>query len=168
MVKRRSSFVVSENSSGDERPAKTSKKAKQETKKGSSSKNGKTVDSEGNTFFELSDKRRVVVQEFQGKWFVNLREYYEDKSGEMKPGKKGIMLNIDQYQAFLGAVPAINKALGKHGVKVAGGDTADDGGEEEGEEKPIKSKKKESKSKKANIEATSDEEEDEDDDEEDD
>lgn len=54
MVKRSSSFVASDNSSGDERPAKTSKKAKQETKKGSSSKNGTNVDSEGNTFFEVS------------------------------------------------------------------------------------------------------------------
>lgn len=37
---------------------------------------------------KLSGKRRIVVQEFKGNWFVNLREYYEDKSGEMKPGKK--------------------------------------------------------------------------------
>ncbi|KAG8158607.1 hypothetical protein KVR01_011729 [Diaporthe batatas] len=161
MVKRKSSFVASDNSSGDEQPAKTSKKAKQETKKGSSSKNGANVDSEGNTFFELSGKRRAVVQQFQGKWFVNLREYYEDKSGEMKPTKKGIMLNVEQYQALVGAVPAITKELGKHGVKVAGqgGDAVEDDAEEE-DEKPAKSKKKESKSKKANIEATSDEEED--------
>lgn len=170
MVKRSSSFVVSENSSGDERPTKTSKKAKQETKKGSSSKNRTNVDSEGNAFWELSGKRRIVVQEFQKKWFVNLREYYEDQSGEMKPTKKGIMLNIDQYQALVGAIPAITKELGKRGVKIAGGDAAGDDAEEEEEEeeeeeKPAKSKKKESKSKskskKANIEATSDEDEDE-------
>lgn len=53
MVKRSSSFVVSDNSSGDERPAKASKKAKQETKKGSSSKKGVNVDSEGNAFWEV-------------------------------------------------------------------------------------------------------------------
>lgn len=53
MGKRSSSFVVSDNSSGDERPAKTSKKAKKEVKKGSSSKNGTNVDSEGNAFWDV-------------------------------------------------------------------------------------------------------------------
>lgn len=53
MGKRSSSFVVSDNSSGDERPAKTSKKAKKETKTGSSSKNGTNVDSEGNAFWDV-------------------------------------------------------------------------------------------------------------------
>lgn len=118
------------------------------------------------------------MQEFKGNWFVNLREYYEDKSGEMKPGKKvshhesryfdsytltrvqGIMLSVEQYQTLVGNVPAITKELRKHGVKIAGGDAADDGAEEEDEdEKPSRSKKG-SKAKKANIEATSDEAED--------
>lgn len=53
MGKRSSSFVVSDNSSGDERPAKSSKKAKKEVKKGSSSKNGTNVDSEGNAFWDV-------------------------------------------------------------------------------------------------------------------
>ncbi|KAI3395032.1 hypothetical protein diail_1855 [Diaporthe ilicicola] len=159
MVKRSSSFVVSDNSSGDERPAKVSKKAK----KGSSSKDGTNVDSEGNTFWDLSGKRRIVVQKFQGNWYVSLREYYEDKSsGEMKPGKKGIMLSVDQYQTFIGAIPAITKDLRKHGVKVEleGADAADDAEEQGEDEKPAKSNKKASKSKKANIDATSDEAED--------
>lgn len=128
---------------------------------------------------KLSGKRRIVVQEFKGNWFVNLREYYEDKSGEMKPGKKvsdhngqrfrsecctlrqsqGIMLSVEQYQTLVGNVPAITKELRKHGVKIAGGAAAEDDAEEEEEEdeKPARSKKKEPKSKKANIEATSDE-----------
>lgn len=76
---------------------------------------------------------------------------------------QGIALSVEQYQTFVGAVPAITKELRKHGVKVAGPDVAEDDAEEAGEdedEKPAKSKKKESKSKKANIEATSDEAED--------
>lgn len=121
------------------------------------------------------------MQEFKGNWFVNLREFYEDKSGEMKPGKKvseyhlhgwrgndcrltnaqGIMLSIDQFQTLVGTVPAITKELRKHGVKIAGANAAEDDAEEEVEdEKPARSNKKESKSKKANIEATSDEAED--------
>lgn len=129
---------------------------------------------------KLSGKRRIVVQEFKGNWFVNLREYYEDKSGEMKPGKKvgehhlhdwrgndcrltnaqGIMLSVDQFQTLVGTVPAITKELRKHGVKIAGGNAAEDDAEEEDEDEKPARPKKESKSKKANIEATSDEAED--------
>lgn len=111
---------------------------------------------------------------------MNLREYYEDKSGEMKPGKKvsdykprcsdsesgtlthiqGIMLSVEQYQTLVGSVPAITKELRKHGVKIAGDAVEDDAEEEDEDEKPARSSKKESKAKKANIEATSDEAED--------
>lgn len=37
---------------------------------------------------KLSNKRRVVVSKFKGSMFVNIREFYEDNSGDMKPGKK--------------------------------------------------------------------------------
>lgn len=47
---------------------------------------------------KLSGKRRIVVQEFKGNWFVNLREYYEDKSGEMKPGKKVSDHNAQRFE----------------------------------------------------------------------
>lgn len=46
---------------------------------------------------KLSGKRRIVVQDFKGKWFVNLREYYEDNSGEMKPTKKVSEHNSDIF-----------------------------------------------------------------------
>ena len=108
--------------------------------------------------------------------FVNLREYYEDKaSGELKPGKKvgsriliskvgigeltflqGISLSIEQYQALLRAVPAINAALGTLGYSVSDLDSKDSA--------PPQILKKESTLKekrpkiKSNIEATSDEE----------
>lgn len=49
---------------------------------------------------KLSGKRRIVVQEFKGNWYVNLREYYEDKSGEMKPGKKVRDHNPRRYNSI--------------------------------------------------------------------
>ncbi|KAK7737902.1 hypothetical protein SLS53_006280 [Cytospora paraplurivora] len=171
MGKRRSSFVASDNSSGEEPPAKVSKK----DKKGSNSGDSKNVDEEGNTFWELSNKRRIVVQKFKGNVYVNLREYYEDKkTGAMRPGTKGIMLSIEQYKTLLSNVPAINKELRKNGVAVGDEDDEADAGDENGvgdsDEAPAQSVKKEKKStakkhkgKKANIEATSDEAEDDDD-----
>ncbi|CAN8106398.1 unnamed protein product [Discula destructiva] len=174
MGKRRNSFVVSDGS-GDERPAKVSKKAA----KGTSSSGGggdTAVDADGNVFWELANSkhRRVTINKYGGKWLVNIREYYEDKSGEMKPGKKGISLSLEQYQSLVGFIPSINKQLRKNGV-VLDGDVVDEGEEEDDEDedededeegKPAtvsRSSKKSSQKakaqskKKANIEATSDE-----------
>ncbi|KAF3761183.1 PC4-domain-containing protein [Cryphonectria parasitica EP155] len=153
MGKRRSSFVASDDS-GEERPVKVAKKAE----KGSKSSGGADVDSEGNTFWELSNKRRVVVQKFKGNMFVNLREYYEDSSGAMKPGKKGIMMSIDQYRSLANLVPSINAELRKNGVAIDN-DAVDDGQPSGGKamEAGKISKKVKSEAKRANIEATSDE-----------
>lgn len=133
-----------------------------------------------------NDKRRVTINKYQGKWLVNVREYYEDKAGDLKPGKKvkavhipatmsdlpltqsqGISLTVEQYQSLVGIVPAINQQLRKNGVALDG-DVIEDDVEDEDEdedEKPAKATKKSKKtkveSKKANIEATSDEDDDE-------
>ncbi|EHA48628.1 hypothetical protein MCOR27_003352 [Pyricularia oryzae] len=116
---------------------------------------GSQVDAEGNPFWEISDKRRVGISQFKKMDFINIREYYE-AGGEMKPGKKGIGLTVDQYTAFLKAIPAINAELRSRGHDIT--DDSDGGGapvvaKPEGNAK--KSTKKQEK--KANIEATSDE-----------
>ncbi|KAF8711832.1 Transcriptional Coactivator p15 (PC4), partial [Rhizoctonia solani] len=57
----------------------------------------KHTDAEGNTYFEISGKRRVTVRSFNGLKLVDVREMYTDKaSGELKPGKKGISLSEEQ------------------------------------------------------------------------
>ena len=48
---------------------------------------------------------------------VNIREYYE-KDGKTLPGKKGISLTMDQFTAFLAALPDIERALKSKGVDV--------------------------------------------------
>ena len=40
-------------------------------------------------FEQISGKRQVSVREFKGKIYVDIREFYEDSSGDMKPGRKG-------------------------------------------------------------------------------
>ena len=47
----------------------------------------------------------VQVREFKGKTYIDIREYYVDKSTmDTKPGKKGISLTCEQYQKL--KVPA--------------------------------------------------------------
>ncbi|KAG9107020.1 hypothetical protein FRC07_008706 [Ceratobasidium sp. 392] len=57
----------------------------------------KQTDAEGNTYFEISGKRRVTIRSFNGLKLVDIREMYSDKAtGELKPGKKGISLAEEQ------------------------------------------------------------------------
>ncbi|KAH7255600.1 transcriptional Coactivator p15-domain-containing protein [Fusarium redolens] len=111
-------------------------------------------DDDGNPYWELSNKRRVGVSDFSKKTFVNIREYY-DKDGKTLPGKKGISLSIEQYNAFLKAVPQINAALRAKGLVVEG-DVADE--PDTALIPAAKAKKERKKSPKANIETTSEEE----------
>ncbi|KAL6921990.1 hypothetical protein ACHAPO_002751 [Fusarium lateritium] len=114
-------------------------------------------DDDGNPFWELSNKRRVGVSEFSNKTFVNIREYYE-KDGKALPGKKGISLSIEQYNAFLKAVPRINAALRAKGLVVEGDEELDTAMEVDAKVKDSKVKREQKKSPKANIETTSEEE----------
>ena len=38
---------------------------------------------------QLTNKRKVSVRQFKGKTMVDIREYYEDSNGDIKPGRKG-------------------------------------------------------------------------------
>ncbi|KAI1439168.1 transcriptional Coactivator p15-domain-containing protein [Xylaria sp. CBS 124048] len=114
-------------------------------------------DEEGNTFWTLAPTRRVTIQPFRGKTFVNIREYYADASGALKPTKKGIMLPVEQYQTLVTMLPAINATLQSQGHDVPTMPPAlPSASTSEPAAKASSSKSK--KTKKMNIEATSDEE----------
>eukprot|EP01036_Dinobryon_divergens_P044916 gene44916-59953_t len=50
---------------------------------------------------DLGGSKKVSVSTFKGKKYINIREYYTDKaSNEEKPGKKGIALTVEQWQAL--------------------------------------------------------------------
>ena len=110
---------------------------------------------------QLSKMRRIGIAHFRSTTLINIREYYES-GGQMRPGKKGISLSLDQYKALVRAIPDINAALRDDGVAISDAEGEEDGGAGEGSSKTpsVAKEKKEKKakaSKKSNIEATSDE-----------
>ncbi|KAJ4317323.1 hypothetical protein N0V94_005009 [Neodidymelliopsis sp. IMI 364377] len=79
------------------------------------------MDEDGNPFIAInhSGKRRVTVSDFKGTTLVSIREYWTNDAGELKPGKKGISLSVEQYNALLAAAPLLESVLGKRNIQVA-------------------------------------------------
>ncbi|KAI1418883.1 transcriptional Coactivator p15-domain-containing protein [Xylaria sp. FL1777] len=155
MARSKKRHVDEEAASSNDEVAQPSKKAK--TKTAVEANPGK--DDEGNSFWPLSATRRLVIQNFKGKDFINIREYYSDSNGGLKPTKKGIMLTLDQYNDLLTAIPAVNAELQSkgHDVPDISAKTPNAPAPKPSTKSPSKEQKR--KKKKMNIEATSDEEE---------
>jgi hypothetical protein len=49
-------------------------------------------------------KRRVTVNEFNGFFYVNIREFYMDKNGTVKPGNKGLALTFQNWDQMYNQV----------------------------------------------------------------
>ena len=47
--------------------------------------------------WQIGKMRYVSVRDFKGKVLIDIREYWMDPEGEMKPGRKGISLNPKQW-----------------------------------------------------------------------
>ena len=60
--------------------------------------------------FLLDKKKRITVQKFKGQLKVDIREYYDD-NGVMKPGKKGISLNLDNWNKLKEFLDKIDEAI---------------------------------------------------------
>ncbi|XP_033125200.1 activated RNA polymerase II transcriptional coactivator p15-like [Anneissia japonica] len=98
-------FLESSDDSDTEKPV--AKKSKKEGKK--KSKESSSKDEDPNRF-ELSRTRFVNVREFKGKVLIDIREYYE-AGGEMKPGKKGISLSVDQWKKLKEVVDDVDDSI---------------------------------------------------------
>ncbi|KAI6222311.1 PC4 domain-containing protein [Aphelenchoides fujianensis] len=81
-------------------------------KKAKSSKAGPSTEknAEGEEMFDLGGKKYVNVRSFKGKTYVDIREYYE-KDGKLLPGKKGVALNPEQYEALKGLLDTIDEQV---------------------------------------------------------
>ena len=82
---------------------------------------------------QISPSRRVTIQEFKNITMVSLREFYE-KDGKTLPGKSGINLTIDQFQALLVALDDIKVELKGRGIDVDAVQGEDEEEKEGGEE----------------------------------
>ncbi|KAK4153226.1 transcriptional Coactivator p15-domain-containing protein [Chaetomidium leptoderma] len=116
----------------------------------------KDTDAEEHPHWEIGNNRRIGSSQFKGNTLVNIREYYTAPDGELRPGKKGISLSLDQYRALLKIIPELNQELRSQGHDVGDAPAVEMSGALVKTERPAKSKKKPTK---ANIDATSDEEE---------
>ncbi|XP_059400374.1 activated RNA polymerase II transcriptional coactivator p15-like [Carassius carassius] len=91
-------------------PEKPSKKQKSgETSTVSSA--SKNSSSKNDNMFQIGKMRYVSVRDFKGKVLIDIREYWMDQEGEMKPGRKGISLNPEQWNQLKEQMSEIDDAV---------------------------------------------------------
>ncbi|KFV61678.1 Activated RNA polymerase II transcriptional coactivator p15, partial [Dryobates pubescens] len=84
--------------------AKPSREAEKPSGQGSEEEEG---------MFQIGKMRYVRVSCFKGKVLVDVREFYTDKNGEKKPGRKGIALSAEQWNQLKEIIPEIDAAVKK-------------------------------------------------------
>ncbi|XP_053466624.1 SUB1 regulator of transcription b [Ictalurus furcatus] len=90
-----------------EKPAKKQKGGESSKPSGSS----KSDNNAGDNMFQIGKMRYVSVRDFKGKVLIDVREYWMDQAGEMKPGKKGISLNPEQWNQLKEQMSDIDDAI---------------------------------------------------------
>ncbi|HSU57652.1 MAG TPA: transcriptional coactivator p15/PC4 family protein [Candidatus Dormibacteraeota bacterium] len=68
--------------------------------------------------FEKNKKEevRLSVETFHGRKLINLRVFYKDDDGTMKPGKQGMALGVDRYKDLAGAILQVGEHLKANGL----------------------------------------------------
>ena len=89
---------------------KREKEKKKEKKEKKKEENDDIIVGEKEVVFLLDQRKRVTVHKFKGQLKVDIREYYDDK-GEMKPGKKGLSLNLDNWNKLKEFMDKIDEAI---------------------------------------------------------
>ncbi|NP_001018376.1 SUB1 regulator of transcription a isoform 1 [Danio rerio] len=90
----------------------TPEKPSKKQKSGESSSASKSSSSNKNdNMFQIGKMRYVSVRDFKGKVLIDIREYWMDQEGEMKPGRKGISLNPEQWNQLKEQISEIDDAV---------------------------------------------------------
>ncbi|KAI9297663.1 ssDNA-binding transcriptional regulator [Neoconidiobolus thromboides FSU 785] len=67
---------------------------------------------DGEYYMDLpNSKKRLSVRTFKGNTYIDIREFYTDKNGNLAPGKKGISLKVDEYKAIKKHLDDIDKCI---------------------------------------------------------
>ncbi|XP_076655415.1 single stranded-binding protein c31A [Halictus rubicundus] len=113
MPKSKEYVSTDEDSSEEEvRPKKKQKKRESEDKEAKVSKKPEKESQQNeDTAWDLGNNRQISVRDFKGKLYVDIREMYYDKDANLKPGKKGICLNMTQWRKLLSVVEDVDKAV---------------------------------------------------------
>ena len=69
-------------------------------------------DEENKFVFILDNRKRVTVEKYRGEKKVDIREFYESK-GVMRPCKRGINLNVDNWNKLKEYMKEIDEAITK-------------------------------------------------------
>ncbi|NXI54540.1 TCP4 polymerase, partial [Chloroceryle aenea] len=95
-----------------EMPSKPEKRSKTEAKpsKASGKRLGQGIEE---SMFQIGKMRYVRVCSFKGNALVDIREFYTDKDGDLKPGRKGIALSLEQWNQLKEIIPEIDAAVKK-------------------------------------------------------
>ena len=60
--------------------------------------------------FDIVGKKRISISKYQGKFRIDIREYYESEKG-LLPTKKGVSLSLEDYALFKQILPSIDHEL---------------------------------------------------------
>ncbi|KAJ1434644.1 transcriptional Coactivator p15-domain-containing protein [Ochromonadaceae sp. CCMP2298] len=78
------------------------------TEEGKKAKKGEAVEK----VYDLGGDKKARVSSYKGRVYIDIREYYIDKSsGKEMPGKKGITLGAEQWEAFKEVIPDLDVDL---------------------------------------------------------
>ena len=89
---------------------KDEKKEKKDKKEKKKENDDDIIVGEKEVAFLLDQRKRVTVHKFKGQLKVDIREYYDD-NGTMKPGKKGLSLNLDNWTKLKDFIDKIDEAI---------------------------------------------------------
>ncbi|XP_012058365.1 PREDICTED: activated RNA polymerase II transcriptional coactivator p15 [Atta cephalotes] len=101
----------SDDSSEEEVKSKKQKREREDDNKATKDekKSAKKARTDDETVWDLGNNRQVNVRNFKGKYYVDIREMYYDKEGDLKPGKKGICLSMQQWRKFMNVVKEVDE-----------------------------------------------------------